>query len=317
MGKYVVKRVLLLIPTTFFVCLIVFTLLRAVPGSAVQQVVYRAQQSGVAMTEEMARERLGLDKPAPVQFVTWMGQLLHGDLGQSMFQSDSVGSIIASHLPATLELGIMTLVLTILISVPLGLFCAAHQDSISDNVLRTLSVVLASVPLFWIGALMLVYPAVWWGYSTPIKYVSFFQNPGENLRMFIVPAILGAITTAGSQIRAVRTLTLEVLQQDYIRTAWAKGARERRVLFAHAFRNILIPIITLFGGSVAGLVGGSVVLENMFNIPGIGQQMVLALSNRDYTLVQGTTLVFGLFVMIVNLIVDIAYKWCDPRVELE
>ena len=164
---------------------------------------------------------------------------------------------------------------------------------------------------------MLVYPAVWWGYSTPIKYVSFFQNPGENLRMFIVPAILGAITTAGSQIRAVRTLTLEVLQQDYIRTAWAKGARERRVLFAHAFRNILIPIITLFGGSVAGLVGGSVVLENMFNIPGIGQQMVLALSNRDYTLVQGTTLVFGLFVMIVNLIVDIAYKWCDPRVELE
>ena len=260
---------------------------------------------------------LGLDKPAVTQFFIWMGGLLRGDLGDCLFRGDSVWDVIRLQLPISLELAILTFLLSLVISIPLGLYCAAHPDTITDGVIRTFSVVLASVPVFWIGTMVLVYPAVWWGFSIPLTYVSITENFAQNMRMFLVPSLVAAITSSGNNIRAVRTMTLEVMRQDYVRTGWAKGAKESRVMFHHAFRNALIPVITLFGGAVAGLVGGSVVIENMFNIPGIGQQVVTALNNRDYPLAQGCTVVFAVFVMLINLIVDIAYKWCDPRVSLE
>ena len=317
MGKYALKRVLLLIPTMLLVCVIVFALMRMVPGSAVDQVVYNYKQNGMVITYEEAEAKLGLDKPAVVQFGNWMLDLLHGDLGDCLFRGDSVWDVISSQLPVSLELGILTFLLTLVISIPLGLFCAAHPDTLADNVIRTLSVVLASVPVFWVGTMVLVYPAVWWGFSIPLTYTPLHVNFLLNMRMFIVPAIVNALTQAGMNIRSVRTMTLEVMRQDYVRTAWAKGSKESRVMFFHAFRNALIPIVTLFGGSVAGLIGGSVVIENMFNLPGIGQQVVTALNNRDYPLAQGCTVVFAIFTMLVNLIVDLAYKWCDPRVTLE
>jgi peptide/nickel transport system permease protein len=317
MGKYVVKRLLLLIPTMLMVCIIVFALMRIVPGGAVDQVVYNYKQNGMIITYEEAEAKLGLDKPAIVQFGSWMWGLLHGDLGTCLFRSDTVWSVISAQLPVSLELGVLTLLLTMLISIPLGLFCAAHPDTFADTLIRTLSVVLASVPVFWIGTMVLVYPAVWWGFSVPLTYTPFTVNPLLNMKMFLVPAIVNALTSAGMNIRSIRTMTLEVMRQDYVRTAWAKGSKEGRVMFFHAFRNALIPIVTLFGGAVAGLIGGSVVIENMFNLPGIGQQVVTALSNRDYPLAQGCTVVFAIFVMLVNLIVDVAYKWCDPRVNLE
>lgn len=317
MGKYVVKRVLLLIPTMLLVCVIVFALMRMIPGDAVDMVVYNYSQNGQVISRAEAEARLGLDKPAVVQFFSWMKDLLHGDLGDCLFRGDSVWDVIGAQLPISLELAVLTFIFSLVISIPLGLYCAAHPDTITDTVIRTLSVVLASVPVFWIGTMVLVYPAVWWGFSIPLTYVSIFENFAQNMKMFLVPGIVGAITSAGHNIRAVRTMTLEVMRQDYVRTGWAKGAKESRVMFFHAFRNALIPVITLFGGSVAGLIGGSVVIENMFNIPGIGQQVVTALNNRDYPLAQGCTVVFAVFVMLVNLIVDIAYKWCDPRVTLE
>lgn len=308
---------MLLLPTMLLVCIIVFSLLRFIPGSAVDMIVYNYQKSGVPVTYEEVAAKLGLDKPAPEQFVEWVGNLVQGDLGTSLFRNESVWSIISRQVPVSLELGLLTLVLTILISVPLGLYCASHPDSPADNIIRFLAVVLMSIPIFWLGTLVLVYPAIWWKYSVPLEFVGFFENPAANMKMFLVPAIVGAVTQSGMMIRAVRTMTLETLRQDYVRTAWAKGARERRVMYQHAFRNSLIPIITLFGGAVAGLIGGSVVLENMFNIPGIGQQLVSALNNRDYILAQGCTVVFAIFVMLVNLLVDLAYTWCDPRVSLE
>jgi peptide/nickel transport system permease protein len=317
MGKYVVKRLLLLIPTMLVVCIIVFALMRIIPGGAVDQVVYNYKQNGMVITYEEAEAKLGLDKPAIVQFGSWIWGMLHGDLGDCLFRGDSVWDVISAQLPVSLELGVLTLLLTMIISIPLGLFCAAHPDTLADTIIRTLSVVLASVPVFWIGTMVLVYPAVWWGFSIPLTYTPFSVNPALNMRMFMVPAIVNALTQAGMNIRSVRTMTLEVMRQDYVRTAWAKGSKEWRVMFFHAFRNALIPIVTLFGGSVAGLIGGSVVIENMFNLPGIGQQVVTALSNRDYPLAQGCTVVFAIFVMLVNLIVDVAYKWCDPRVTLE
>ena len=317
MGKYVIKRLLLLIPTMLLVCVIVFALMRAVPGSAVDQVVYNSKQNGMVITYEEAEAKLGLDKPAVVQFFSWIGGILRGDLGDCLFRGDSVWDVISAQMPVTLELGVLTLLFTIIISIPLGLICAAHPDSLADVIIRTLAVVLASVPVFWIGTMVLVYPAVWWGFSIPLTYVSIFQNFFLNMKMFLVPAIVGALTGAGNNIRAVRTMTLEVMRQDYVRTAWAKGAKESRVMYFHAFRNALIPVITLFGGAAAGILGGNVVIENMFNIPGIGQQLVTALNNRDYPLAQGCTVIMAIFVMIVNLVVDLAYKWCDPRVNLE
>lgn len=317
MGKYIVKRVLLLIPTLLIVCIITFALMRIIPGTAVDQIITEYTSAGIMVTREEVEIMLGMDKPATEQFFIWLGDLLHGDLGESLFQSESVGSIIARKLPITLELSIMILILSNLISIPLGLVCAARQDTISDNLIRVISVVLMAVPVFWIATLVLVYPAVWWRYAPPSNYYSFFDRPLQNLEMFYIPAILGAITQAGMQVRLVRTMTLETLRQDYVRTAWAKGAGEKRVLTGHALRNAMIPVITSIGGAVAGLVGGSVVLENMFNIPGIGSTLITALNSRDYPLVQGCVLVFAAIVMVINLLVDIAYKWVDPRVELD
>ncbi len=317
MGKYVLKRLLLLIPTTLLVCVIVFTLMRLVPGDAVEMVVYKYQQSGLVITYEEAQAKLGLDQPAVAQFFSWIWGILHGDLGDCLFRTESVWEVISTQVPISFELGLLTLLITICISVPLGLLCAAHPDSPIDLIIRTISVILSSLPVFWVGTMVLVYPSVWWGFSIPLKYVSIFQDFGQNMRMFLVPALVAAVLHSGNNIRAVRTMTLEVMRQDYVRTAWAKGAKETRVMYMHAFRNALIPIVTLFGGSVAGILGGNVVIENMFNIPGIGQQLVTALTNRDYPLAQGCTVVFAVFVMLVNLVVDLAYRWCDPRVTLE
>ena len=317
MGKYFVKRVLLLIPTILLVCVIVFVLMRMIPMDAVATLQQKLSANGNYVDEEYVRQLLGLDKPAVQQFFIWIGDVLRGDLGDSYFDHTTVNSILANKLPVTLELGILSLVITNLISIPLGLFCAARQDSISDYTIRVISTILIALPVFWIATLVLIYPNLWWGWAPTVTYVPIWEDPIQNLSMFLLPALLSAIGQAGIQMRTIRTMTLEVMRQDYIRTAWAKGVPERRVLFKYAFRNSMIPIITMIGGSVAMMIGGNVVMENIFNIPGLGQVMVAALNSRDYPIVQGCVLVLSLFVMCINLIVDLAYKWIDPRVELD
>lgn len=318
MGKYIVKRVLLLIPTILIVCVIVFAMMRMMPGTAVDAIVQRLQKNGNATaTYESVEAELGFDKPAVQQFFIWLWNMLHGDLGDSFFQNDTVLHLIMQKLPVSLELGIITLILTEVIAIPLGLLCAARQGSVIDVIIRVIAVIFMSMPVFWIAAILQFYPAKFFGFSYPTVYVSLLKDPLGNLSMFIMPAIIGAVTSAGMQLRTVRTVTLDVMRQDYIRTAWAKGVPEHRILFRHAFRNSLIPVITVIGGSVANLIGGSVILENVFNLPGIGSTVVTALGQRDYYLVQGCILVFSIFVMLINLIVDIAYKWIDPRVRLD
>jgi len=317
MGKYITKRVLLLIPTLLIVCIIVFTLMRMIPGSAVDMIVYRLGQAGQQVSVADVEAKLGMDKPAAWQFFTWFTGILRGDFGTSLFQNESVLTMIGRQLQATLELALLTLILTNIISIPLGLYCAARQDSISDYTIRSISIILMALPVFWIATLVLIYPALWWQYAPPAKYVSFFSDPIQNLKMFFIPSLLGALSQTGHQLRTVRTVTLETMRQDYIRTAWSKGVSEGHIMFRHAFRNAMIPVITVIGSSIPGLIGGSVILENMFNIPGIGAQLVTSLDNRDYPVVQGCVLIFAIIVMIINLVVDISYKWIDPRVELE
>ena len=310
MGKYILKRVLLLIPSILVVSIITFALMRLIPGSAVDVIQSRYSGMGITVEDEEIRAQLGLDKPAVQQYFVWLGDLCRGDLGDSLFEQQSVASIIAQKLPISLELAILTLIFTNIISIPLGVLTAAHQDSIGDYTLM-------AVPVFWLGTLVLIYPAKWWGYAPPISYSGFFEAPLKNMQMFLVPALLGAVTQCGMQMRMVRTSVLDVMRQDYVRTAWSKGINEKQVLFGHAFRNALIPVITLVGGSIGGLIGGSVILENMFNIPGLGAQLVESLNMYDYPVVQGCVLILSIIVMVVNLIVDVAYKWCDPRVNLE
>ena len=318
MAKYVVKRFLLLIPTLLLVCLIIFTLMRMIPGSAVDVIIEKIRGgSGVAPDRAVIEAKLGLDKPFFVQFFTWLGSVLKGDLGTPIFQTDPVGSIIMHKLPITLELVFLTLLISVVVSIPLGLLAAAYQDAIADNVIRVVSVVIMSLPIFWVATLVLVYPAAWWGYVPPAKYVPFFSDPVQNLRMFLPPALIGGLANAGGNLRSVRTLTLEVLRQDYIRTAWSKGLKERTILFAHAFRNTLIPTITMIGGSITGLMGGSVILENLFNIPGIGTQLTSSLNVYDYPVVQGCVLIMAIIGMLITLIVDLSYSTADPRVKLD
>jgi len=259
MGKYITKRILLLIPSILVVCIIVFASMRMLPSSAVDIVYSKYTGMGMTVDRDSIRAMLGLDKPAFQQFFIWMGDVVRGDLGDSFFQQMSVSAIIAKKLPISLELGLLILVITNLISVPLGVLTAAHQDSLGDYVLRTISIILMAIPVFWIGTLVLIYPAKWFGYAPPISYYSFFENAGANVQMFLIPAVLGALTQCGMQMRMVRTSVLDVMRQDYVRTARSKGLKNGVVLFGHAFRNSLIPVITLIGGSVAGLVGGSVI----------------------------------------------------------
>jgi peptide/nickel transport system permease protein len=317
MGKYVVKRVLLLIPTVLLVCIIVFALMRLIPMDAVAVLQNKLSANGNYVDEDYVRALLGLDKPAVQQFFTWIGGVLRGDLGTSYFDHVTVNSLLAKKLPVTLELGILSLIFTNVISIPLGLYCAARQDSISDYTIRVISTILIALPVFWVATLVLIYPNLWWGWAPEVEYVPLWQDPIKNLSMFLLPALLSAMSQAGIQMRTIRTMTLEVMRQDYIRTAWAKGVPERRVLFHYAFRNAMIPIITMIGGSVAMMIGGNVVMENIFNIPGLGSAMVSALNSRDYPIVQGCVLILSLFVMVINLLVDIAYKWIDPRVTLD
>ena len=317
MGKYVIKRILLLIPTIFIVCAIVFALMRMMPGDAADIIAVRMRNAGKTIEVEQVREMMGLNVPPVQQFFIWFGGAITGNLGDSFFQSDSVSNIIWRQLPVSLELGIISLVLANVISIPLGLFCAAKQDSIADYLLRVLAVIFMSVPMFWLATLVLFYPAKWWGYAPEVQYYSLLQDPIRNLSMFIVPGVLGALGQIGTQLRITRTMVLDTLRQDYIRTAYAKGVKQKDVLFKHAFRNAMIPVITIVGGSIGALVGGNVILENIFNIPGIGQQLVTSLGYRDFPVVEGCVLIMSLFVMIVNVIIDLCYKWIDPRVTFD
>lgn len=317
MGKYITKRILLLIPTVLIVCILTFAMMRMLPGTALDYMVKRLTAAGQVVDVESLRVRLGLDQPAITQFFSWFSGVLRGDLGNSLFQYESVKDIIARELPVTIQLGFMELFWTILFSVPLGVWCAARQDGIPDYTFRVFAIIFMAVPTFLVASMVLVYPAAWWGYAPNIKYSGLFKDFGANMRMFLIPSIIGALAQTGMQLRMVRTCCLETMRTDYIRTAWAKGCGEWRVLVRHVFRNSMIPVITVIGGSIAGIFGGNVILENLFNIPGIGQQLITALDQRDYTVIQGCVLVMAVIVMLINLIVDICYKWLDPRVEID
>jgi len=314
MSSYIIKRLLLAIPVLLLVSIIAFLFIRLIPGNIID--LMESDQGFISqMDKAQIEQAMGLDKPIITQYGNWLENVVvHGDLGNSLWDKQSVTGKILERWPVTLELGILGLIVSQLIALPIGIYSALRQDTIGDYITRSFAILCIAVPSFWLATLVIVFPSIWWNYSPPVTLVPFTANPIGNLEMFIIPAIVLGMTMAGTTMRMTRTVMLEVLRQDYIRTAWAKGLRERVVVLRHALKNSLIPVITIIGMGVPTLVGGTVIIENIFSLPGMGSLLMDAVDNRDYTVVSGVILFFGVGLIIINLLVDLTYGFIDPRI---
>ncbi|MEE8400486.1 MAG: ABC transporter permease [Desulfobacterales bacterium] len=318
MRAYLMRRLIALIPTMLFATLIVFCAIRLIPGDIIDLMISQHDVSDEEVSRASIEKALGLDVPIYQQYARWMKDLvLHGDLGESLWQDTKVSDEILARLPVTLELGAIALIIGLIIAIPVGVFSAIRQDTIGDYVGRTIAILGMAVPGFWLAMMIMIYPALWWGWSPSIDLPYFMEDPIENLKTFIVPGLVLGFSLAGVTMRMTRSMMLEVLRQDYIRTAWAKGLRERIVILRHALRNALIPVITLIGLQVPILVGGTIVMEQIFVLPGIGLLMFEAIGQRDYPIITGLMLFIGLFVLVINLIVDMSYGYLDPKVRYQ
>ncbi len=320
MRAYIIRRLLLVIPTLFILSVMVFLSVRFIPGDAIDVLVARMGDSGAGggygrVDREAVERMLGLDVPVYVQYGRWLGGIiLHGTLGESLFGYWSVEERIIDRLPVTLELGIMTIVIGLLIALPVGIYSAIRQDTAADYAGRTVAVVGLATPNFWLAIMVMIFPAIWWGVSPPMRLIPFVEDPLGNLAVFIIPSLILGTAVSAATMRMTRTMMLEVLRQDYIRTAWSKGLKERAVVIRHALKNALLPVVTLVGLQLPILVGGSVIMENIFNLPGLGALMLNALNDRDYPVVSGVNLFFATVVMGANLLIDLIYPYLDPRV---
>jgi peptide/nickel transport system permease protein len=315
MQGYVIRRLLALIPTLIFASFIVFMTVRMIPGNIIDLMLSQNDVSASKATRAQLEMALGLDQPVYIQYFRWMGaMLLHGDLGKSLWSNTSVMDEILHRLPVTFELGLMALIVALIVGIPIGVYAALKQDTIGDYVLRTVSILALAIPAFWTGTLVMVFPSIWWGWSPSVRYVTLLQDPVAHLLQLLIPALILGKAFSAIIMRLTRTLMLEVLRQDYIRTARAKGLSVRTIVTRHALRNALIPVVTLVGLQAPVLFGGAVILEQIFVIPGMGLLLLEAVSSRDYPVITGVFLIIGVSVVMINLLVDLSYGWLDPRV---
>ena len=252
-----------------------------------------------------------------VQYGRWLVAVVRGDLGVSLWSRMPIDQDILSRLPVSLEVGTISIVISLLIALPVGIVSGVRPESGVDHILRSFAILLICVPGFWLGTMIMIYPAVWWRWSPPMFYVRLFDNPVANLRMVIIPAAVQGMLLSGITMRFTRTMMLEVLRHDYVRTAWAKGLRERVLVVRHVLKNALIPLITMIGLQLPVLIGGAVIVEKIFNLPGLGSLVVEALGKRDYPIVTAVNLLMTGFVLVVNVVIDISYAWLDPRIRYD
>ena len=314
MSRYLAVRLLAAIPTLIIVSVGIFTLVRLIPGSTIDLAL-----AGNPNVEDRAafERQLGLDKPAIQQYFIWMGDLLRGDLGNSLTTRRSIGDDLRERFPRTIQLGLMAMVLGIVLSLAMGVIAAVKAGGVLDNAIRTMGVLFISIPYFFVALLVVAFPARYWGWSPPLVFTPFMENPWENVKHFFLPAlILGVFTAGGVQLRLTRAMMLEVLRQDYMRTARAKGLAQRAIVLRHGLRNALIPLVTLYGLQIPIALGGTVIMESIFNIPGVGSYVTGAVANRDYVALQSTVIVFAVIVFLVNFLVDMLYARLDPRVSV-
>ena len=310
------RRVLLSLLVLLAVSIGIFALLRAIPGDPVSA----SEQAGsIALTKDQVdeiRRELGLDEPLWQQYAIWMRDLLRGDGGDSLARHNSTVSNLRTALPVTLELAIVSAIGGFLIGVPLGVLSATRRNSALDYLARGFSVGGLSIPDFWIGVMVLVYLALWFSWTVPFGYVPIWEDPARNIQQFGIPALILSLRLSASTLRFTRGGMLEVLNEDYVRTARAKGLRERTVVVRHALRNALIPVVTVTSVQMAYLLGGAVVMETLFSLPGIGLLTVTSVTQRDYTQVQTNVMFFAATTISINIVVDMLYAWIDPRIRL-
>ena len=311
MQLYLARRLLLVVPTLLGVTIVVFLMVRLLPGDAVSML---QQDYAYARDADELRARLGLDLPVHVQYFAWLGGLLHGNLGTSLRSNEPVTIELSNRMPVTTELGLMAMAIGLLIAVPVGVISAVRQDSRTDYVARGVAIGMLAIPGFWLGTLVITLPSIWWQWTPPLRYTKLWDDPGKNLGQMIIPAIILGIALSGTVMRLTRAQMLEVLRQDYVRTAAAKGLGEWAVVFRHALRNAFIPVLTLLGLEVAIVVGGAVVIENVFALPGIGRYLLEGIQYRDYPVIQALNLIFATVIVLMNLLVDVLYGVFDPRV---
>lgn len=311
MTAYILRRLLLMLPVAFLVTVGVFMLIHLSPGDPALIILGEDRTPQAIAT---IHQQLGLDKPLYVQYGIWLGHIVHGDWGRSITTHEPVATAITERLPATLELGIVALVWSLLVAIPLGTIAAVRRGSLTDQIATGITVAGVSIPNFFIGIVLIFVLSVTLRLFPFGGYVPLLQNPLESLRHVALPAI--ALGTAGAAInmRFTRSSMIEVLNLDYIRTAWAKGASWRRVVFVHALKNALIPVVTIVGIQIGGIIEGAVVTETVFTWPGVGRLAVESIFNRDYTVVQGIVLLAAFSYMFANLLVDVVYAWLDPRI---
>lgn len=313
MQAFIVRRILALLPTILFTSVIVFASIRLIPGDVIDLML--AQNDISSDNDRAAIEAsLGLDQPIYSQYFIWVSELLQGDLGNSLWQNTPVTELLALTIPITFELGFLALIVALSVAIPIGIYSAMRQDTAGDYIARSFSLLMLAIPSFWLGTLVMVFPSVWWRWSPPLQYTPFLDDPFANLAHMLVPAILLGLSMSAVTMRMTRTMMLEVLRQDYIRTARAKGLSENIVVFRHALRNCLIPVVTLIGLQAPLLIGGAVILEQIFVVPGMGLLLLEAVFQRDYPIVTGVFLIVGLVILLINLLVDLTYGFLDPKV---
>ena len=317
MHGYIIRRLLLIIPTLFLLGTVLFLMLQFIPGDVASTLL--ASEENAASPEAIAelREELGLSDPLYVQYVRWIAKMARGDLGYSVYFNQSVWQAIKPKIDVTVTLAILGVIVAIAISIPAGIFSALFRGSAFDQAVRAVSAVGMAVPAFWLGIIILLVLARYVGWAPPAQHVDIWEDPVKSLQRFMFPALILGFRSAAVISRMIRSMMLEVLNEDYVRTAWSKGLLPRVVIVRHALRNALLPVVTMLGMLFASLIDGAVVLETVFNLPGIGLHLIESVRGRDAVMVLGMVLLIGVFMMIWILLIDLSYKVLDPRVTYE
>ena len=312
MRVYIFRRLLVAVPSLLIASLIVFTLPRLIPGDVVQLML---EEKAYGKDLEDLRAKLGLNRPIHVQYFDWLGSVVRGQLGESLWTRQPVLQELTRRLPVTLTLGIFATFVAIAIGMPIGVLAATRQDGALDFFARSAAILGLSIPGFVLAILVTLLPAIWWGW-TPPRFVAFAKDPAGHLAQFVLPAIILGVASAAGIMRLTRGMLLEVLRQDYVRTAAAKGLRGRVVVLKHALKNALIPVVTIFGLQFGNLLAGAVIVETVFGRPGLGRLIVGGVLAKDFPLVQGTILFVATAYVVINVLVDVAYALLDPRIRL-
>jgi peptide/nickel transport system permease protein len=316
MHKYIIRRLLLAIPVLLISSLIVFGLMRVMPGDALTALM--AESGNVSERElQKLRKDLGLDLPYYEQYLIWLWQMVSFNPGYSIFTSEPIPVALKKSIPVTIELALLAMILGLVIAIPLGVLSATRQDKLSDYLGRLVAISGLSLPDFCLGTLVITFAAIWFSWIPPLGYASVWESPWRNLQQFLLPAAVLGFRLSAATMRMTRSTLLEVLREDYVRTAWSKGLGERVIIYKHALKNALIPVVTIVGGQLGTLLAGTVIVETIFALPGMGRLTVEAILYRDYPIVQTNVMLVAATLVMLNLLVDLTYAWLDPRIHYQ